>query len=244
MICHRKHGTGYGKEVDWWSLGIVAFELLTGWPPFYDREFNKMCDKILTHPIRFPTKYQFTPESQSFIKSLLVKDPTRRLGCGAVGLAQFKQHVFFCGNGGGHSYWNWDELEAGAVTPPFKPPLGKSADDTRNFDSDFTKLAVEQPHEEEVPAEVCRNLSACYDNLKELNVPRRLTCFLDFLLSTPLPPAVPLAQTEKRSARLLKLNLLDPLALVTSDHSRTLGNHQPRLLQRKVLKIRRGSRKL
>jgi hypothetical protein len=154
MICHRKHGTGYGKEVDWWSLGIVAFELLTGWPPFYDREFNKMCDKILTHPIRFPTKYQFTAESQSFIKGLLTKDPTRRLGCGPMGQNQFRQHIFFCGSGGGPSYWNWDDLEAGAVTPPFKPPMGKSAEDTRNFDSDFTKLAVEQPHEEEVSSEV------------------------------------------------------------------------------------------
>lgn len=37
MILHRKSGCGYGKEVDYWSLGIVCFELLTGWPPYYDR---------------------------------------------------------------------------------------------------------------------------------------------------------------------------------------------------------------
>ena len=132
----------------------MAFELLTGWPPFYDREFSKMCEKILTHPVRFPTKYQFTAEAQAFIKTLLLKDPTRRLGCGSSGLAQFKAHVFFCGSGGGHSYWNWDDLECGRFTPPFKPPLGKSADDTRNFDTDFTRLAVEQPHDDDGTNEV------------------------------------------------------------------------------------------
>lgn len=44
------------SEVDWWSLGVVCFELLTGWPPFFDRDFDKMCEKILRRPLRFPSK--------------------------------------------------------------------------------------------------------------------------------------------------------------------------------------------
>ena len=79
LDCLVLQASGYGKEVDWWSLGktplgtthihtqlriltvvctlvgIVCFELLTGWPPFYDRDFSKMCEKILYKPLSFPS---------------------------------------------------------------------------------------------------------------------------------------------------------------------------------------------
>jgi len=80
MILHRKSNSGYGKEVDWWSLGIVCFELLTGWPPFYDRDFNRMCEKILYRPLVFPTqKYNLTRDAEDLVRSLLVRDPVKRL---------------------------------------------------------------------------------------------------------------------------------------------------------------------
>jgi len=56
MILNRRRHTGYSQAIDWWSLGIVAFEMLTGWPPFFDRNFNVMCEKILRKPIKFPSK--------------------------------------------------------------------------------------------------------------------------------------------------------------------------------------------
>ena len=46
MIVNRKKQCGYTKAVDWWSLGIVGYEMLTGWPPFFDRNFNSMCEKV------------------------------------------------------------------------------------------------------------------------------------------------------------------------------------------------------
>eukprot|EP01036_Dinobryon_divergens_P028995 gene28995-38039_t len=80
MVLHRKQASGYGKEVDWWSLGIVCFELLTGWPPFYDRDFSKMCEKILYKPLSFPsTKYNFSADVEDLIRNLLQRDPERRL---------------------------------------------------------------------------------------------------------------------------------------------------------------------
>jgi serine/threonine protein kinase len=67
MIIHRQKATGYGYEVDWWALGIVCFELLVGHPPFFDRDFSKLCTKILTKPIIFPS---LTSKSSSTASSL------------------------------------------------------------------------------------------------------------------------------------------------------------------------------
>jgi serine/threonine protein kinase len=47
MILHRRTRAGYGKAVDWWSLGTLMFEMLTGLPPFYDKNIRRMCEKIL-----------------------------------------------------------------------------------------------------------------------------------------------------------------------------------------------------
>jgi serine/threonine protein kinase len=80
MILHRKTCSGYSKEVDWWSLGIVCFELLTGWPPFYDRDFNRMCEKILYRPLVFPTqKYNLTRDAEDLVRCLLQREPNKRI---------------------------------------------------------------------------------------------------------------------------------------------------------------------
>ena len=80
MITHRKTLSGYGREVDWWSLGIVCFELLTGWPPFYDRDFNRMCEKILYRPLVFPTqKYNLTRDAEDLVRCLLQREPQKRI---------------------------------------------------------------------------------------------------------------------------------------------------------------------
>ena len=154
MILHRRHGTGYGKEVDWWSLGIVCFELLTGWPPFYDRDFNKMCEKILYKPLVFPVKkYNFTKDVEDLIRNLLHRDPNKRLYFkkgdpsevqtseksstrnGKTNSQNIRSHPFYAGT-------DWSGLEKGLVIPPFRPPVGRDVSDTRNFDKEFTKLTI------------------------------------------------------------------------------------------------------
>ncbi|KAJ1414796.1 kinase-like domain-containing protein [Ochromonadaceae sp. CCMP2298] len=175
MIVHRRSGTGYSREVDWWALGIVCFELLTGWPPFYDRDFSKMCEKILYKPLVFPTKkYNITKEAEQVIKGLLARDFTRRMyfedennpsQAGAEpplpahaastpeGKEKEKSSIFSSGKQAArraqnlqtHSFFadvDWDGLSRGQIIPPFVPPMGRDVCDTRNFEKEFTKLAV------------------------------------------------------------------------------------------------------
>jgi len=163
MIVHRRSGTGYSKEVDWWALGIVCFELLTGWPPFYDRDFTKMCEKILYKPLVFPVKkYNITKEAEDVIKGLLQRDFTRRMhfeplpvaapaggspapssgasiskNKAAASAAKYnlRSHAFYAD-------MDWTALMKKQVIPPFVPPMGRDITDTRNFEKEFTKLTV------------------------------------------------------------------------------------------------------
>lgn len=137
MIINRKKQLGYTKAVDWWSLGIVSFEMLTGWPPFFDRNFNSMCEKILSKPVRFASKYKISPEGQDFIRGLLQREPSLRLGHTADGFQAIRRHPFF-------RSLNWDDLLDRRVTPPLRLPHNSTADDTRNIDKEFLKMS---PHD-------------------------------------------------------------------------------------------------
>ena len=129
MLIHRRRGTGYGIEIDFWALGVVSFEFLTGWPPYWDKDFARMCDKILSRPLRFPTdgKSKFTPDAQNFISGLLKRDPLRRLGCKRGG--KIREHPFF-------TDLDWNALEGGCLIPPFVP---NTEDLARNFDKELSK---------------------------------------------------------------------------------------------------------
>jgi len=73
-------GVGHGKGVDWWSLGTLIFEMLTGLPPFYSRNINHMYEKILKAELRCPS---FLPaDVKGLIEGLLIRDPIKRLGSG------------------------------------------------------------------------------------------------------------------------------------------------------------------
>ncbi|KAK9464307.1 kinase-like domain-containing protein [Lipomyces arxii] len=119
-------GQGYTKTVDWWTLGVLLYEMLTGLPPFYDENTNEMYRKILQEPLRFPD--DMDKDAKSLLTGLLDRDPKRRLG--ANGPAEIKNHKFF-------AEIDWKKLLGKKYPPPFKPSVA-SATDTSNFDKEFT----------------------------------------------------------------------------------------------------------
>ncbi|KAG7095137.1 hypothetical protein E1B28_005918 [Marasmius oreades] len=118
---------GYTKTVDWWTLGVLLYEMMTGLPPFYDENVNTMYQRILTDPLNFPP--DMSPEAKSVMTGLLQRDPSKRLG--ANGGEEIKRHPFFA------KYIDWNRLLAKGYTPPFKPAV-ESVLDVANFDPDFT----------------------------------------------------------------------------------------------------------
>ena len=69
---------GHNKAVDWWALGILIFEMLAGYPPFFDDNPFGIYEKILSGKIDWPR--QIEPLTKDLIKKLLVQDRTKRLG--------------------------------------------------------------------------------------------------------------------------------------------------------------------
>ncbi|KAI8928294.1 kinase-like domain-containing protein [Entophlyctis helioformis] len=122
-------GVGYGKAVDWWSLGILFYEMTTGLPPFYSENTNLMYKKILHNQLVFPPG--FSPLAQSLCQGLLNRDPKQRLGGGPEDSEAIKQHPYFADV-------DWSRLSKRRVKPPFKPTV-VSETDTSNFDPAFTE---------------------------------------------------------------------------------------------------------
>ena len=102
-----------------------------------------MCEKILTRPIKFPSKYRISLEAQSLIKNLLIRSPSKRLCCGRSpnspnkGLESLQSHAFFL-------HFDWSALCESAMIPPYIPTIGKDIEDTRNFDKEFTKIGIRE----------------------------------------------------------------------------------------------------
>ncbi|KAK4039251.1 putative serine threonine-protein kinase gad8, partial [Parachaetomium inaequale] len=98
------------KAADWWTLGVLLFEMLTGLPPFYDNDTEKIRSNILDQPLEFP---EFLPPSATdILAKLLERSPGKRLGTG--GAAEVKAHPFF-------QDIDWEELFRRRYEPVFKP---------------------------------------------------------------------------------------------------------------------------
>ena len=118
----------YTKAVDWWSYGILIFEMLTGMPPFYDENVNKMYRMVISSDVDFPS-YVSAP-ARDLITQLLQKDPDQRLGSGEDDYKAIQKHPFF-------SKLNFDDVFNKKTDPEWKPQI-KDETDTSNFDTEFT----------------------------------------------------------------------------------------------------------
>lgn len=128
--------SGHNRAVDWWSLGALMYDMLTGAPPFTGENRKKTIDKILKCKLSLPP--YLTQEARDLLKKLLKRNASLRLGGGAGDAAEVQAHAFF-------RHINWDDLLARKVEPPFKPFL-QSADDVSQFDSKFTsQTPVDSP---------------------------------------------------------------------------------------------------
>lgn len=116
-------GGGHGKAVDWWSLGVLLYEMLCGLPPFYSENVNEMYELILKKPLEF--EEGVSAEAQDLLRKLLDRNPEKRM----QSIEEFKRHPFF------HDI-NWDDLYKRKVPPPFKPDTNA----VKNFDVEFTSL--------------------------------------------------------------------------------------------------------
>uniref|UniRef100_A0A672Y772 Ribosomal protein S6 kinase n=1 Tax=Sphaeramia orbicularis TaxID=375764 RepID=A0A672Y772_9TELE len=128
--------SGHNRAVDWWSLGALMYDMLTGAPPFTGENRKKTIDKILKCKLSLPP--YLTQEARDLLKRLLKRNASSRLGAGAGDATEVQAHPFF-------RHINWEDLLARKVEPPFKPFL-QSAEDVSQFDSKFTsQTPVDSP---------------------------------------------------------------------------------------------------
>ncbi|KAI2011685.1 Serine/threonine-protein kinase [Ophidiomyces ophidiicola] len=119
---------GYTKMVDFWSLGVLVFEMCCGWSPFYADDTQQMYKNIAFGKVRFP-RDALSAEGRNFVKGLLNRNPKHRLGA-RDDARELMAHPFF------HDV-DWHAMCQKNVIPPFKPKL-KSVSDTSYFDPEFT----------------------------------------------------------------------------------------------------------
>lgn len=123
----------YGTAVDWWSFGILGFDLLTGSSPFRANNDAKIREKILKSKLTLP--YFLSSDAKDLLTRLLRKEPKKRLGGNMPkDMHVIKNHRFF-------RKIDWKALERRELEPPIKP-LITDRELAENFSTDFTDLAV------------------------------------------------------------------------------------------------------
>ena len=115
---------GYGPEIDWWSVGVIFFEMLVGYVPFCSNDTNEACYKVLNWKqfLKFPPNIRISSEAEDLIFKM-INSPKNRLG--KNGAKEIKSHPFFYG-------FNWDNIQN--IKPPFIPFL-RNEYDTSYFET-------------------------------------------------------------------------------------------------------------
>ncbi|XP_063242444.1 ribosomal protein S6 kinase beta-1 [Bacillus rossius redtenbacheri] len=130
--------SGHGKAVDWWSLGALMYDMLTGAPPFTAENRKRTIEKILKGKLSLPP--YLTPDARDLIRKLLKRQVSQRLGSSPGDGEAVRVHPFF-------RHINWGDVVSRKLEPPFKPSLS-SEDDVSQFDTKFTKQTpIDSPDE-------------------------------------------------------------------------------------------------
>jgi len=166
---------GYGPDIDWWSAGVIFYEMLFGYAPFCDEETNNVCYKILNSQdyLLFPSEIKLSKEAKDLIKQM-INDSDKRLG--KKGAGEIKSHPFFKGI-------DWENIRT-TMKPPFIPKLDNDYD-TKYFEENFEEIEPFYPPikkrpkrkqgeyigftyrgEEEEIGKMYKNVVQVFDNLK------------------------------------------------------------------------------
>uniref|UniRef100_A0A8C3AAT6 Protein kinase C n=1 Tax=Cyclopterus lumpus TaxID=8103 RepID=A0A8C3AAT6_CYCLU len=116
-------GQKYSFSVDWWSFGVLLYEMLIGQSPYHGDDEDELFESIRMDTPHYPR--WINKEAKDMLERLFERDPTRRLGI----VGNIRLHPFF-------NTINWQALERREIEPPFKPKV-KSPDDCSNFDREF-----------------------------------------------------------------------------------------------------------
>ena len=128
---------GHDKNADWWSFGILLFEMLCGLPPFYVENLDKMYDLIKNSSVKFPKRINLSEDAKDVIRKLLEKNPKKRLGS-QNGIEEIKNHPFFASI-------DFDAIVEKKIKAPFIPELTNDTD-VQYFDEEFTNEEVQMSY--------------------------------------------------------------------------------------------------
>nr|CCA22329.1 protein kinase putative [Albugo laibachii Nc14] len=119
----------YGMNADWWSYGVLLYEMLTGTTPFADTNISSMYRKIQNAQVKYDRQPAMDPSAVDLLQKLLVRDPASR-----IGIEEIKSHPFF-------QSIDWERLETKDLDAPFIPANNELME---NVHEHFKKMNVEK----------------------------------------------------------------------------------------------------